>query len=194
VRARSAAFALVLLASSTARASGGGEGESAMALVWQAVNLLILFAVLVHFARKPVQEFFRGRREQVKGDLDSAASVLSDAEQRLAEWEARAARLDGEVEEIKAAARQRAEAEGERVLADAEASAERIKKDALAAVDQEVARARSELRAEAAALATQLAADLLRQNVTEADQQRLVEEFVERVESVSPGSANGRAS
>jgi len=48
----------------------------------------------------------------------------------------------------------------------------------------------TELRAEAAALATRLAGDLLRRNLTEADQRRLVDEFVARVES---SGADGRA-
>jgi F-type H+-transporting ATPase subunit b len=187
--ARYAAAAAVALLPVAAWASGE-EGQSPGTLLWQAVNLVILAAVLVHFARKPVQDFFRGRREQVKSDLDSAAGVLADAEQRLVEWQARADRLEAEIAEIKAMARKRAEAEREHILADAEASASRIRADALAAVDQEVARARAELRAEAAELATRLAADLLRQHVSEADQRRLVDEFVARVES---SGADGRA-
>jgi len=186
---RCALVASVALLPLTAHAAGG-EGESPTTLFWQAVNLVILLAVLVHYARKPVQDFFRGRREQVKTDLDSAAGVLSDAERRLADWQARADRLEAEIAEIKDMARRRAEAERQHVLADAEASAARIRGDAAAAVDQELARARAELRAEAAALATRLAADLLRRNLGEADQRRLVDEFVARVES---SGAGGRA-
>ncbi|MBW2313524.1 MAG: F0F1 ATP synthase subunit B [Deltaproteobacteria bacterium] len=182
----------ILLAPVAASASGGGDaGNEAWTLFWQGVNLIILFAVLVYYTRKPIQEFFSSRRDEVKGGLDSAASVLSDAETRLAEWQARADRLDAEVEEIKEAARQRANTESEHILADAEASAERLRNDAKTAIDQEVARARSELRAEAGELATKLAADLLQSHVTDEDQTKLVDEFVARVES--SGSADGRA-
>jgi len=182
----------ILLAPVAASASGGGDaGNEGWTLFWQGVNLIILFAVLVYYTRKPIQEFFSSRRDEVKGGLDSAASVLSDAETRLAEWQARADRLEAEVEEIKEAARQRANTESENILADAEASAERLRNDAKTAIDQEVARARSELRAEAGELATKLAADLLQSHVTDEDQTKLVDEFVARVES--SGSANGRA-
>jgi F-type H+-transporting ATPase subunit b len=186
---RGALFAFLVVLPLTARASGG-EGESPMTLFWQAVNLAILIAVLVHFARKPVQDFFRGRRDQVRTDLDSAAGVLADAEHRLADWQARADRLEAEIAQIKETARRRAETERQHILADAEASASRIRGDATAAVEQELARARAELRAEAATLATRLAGDLLRRNLGEADQRKLVEEFVARVES---SGAGGRA-
>lgn len=165
------------------------EGRELLTLFWQAVNLAILIGVLLHFAREPIRNFFAERRDTVAHDIDSAANVLSDAESRLAEWQARADRLDAEIEEIKEAARRRAAAERDHILADAEATAERLRNDAHAAIDHEVARARSALRAEAADLATRLAADLLRTNVTEADQRKLVDEFVARVEA--SGAADG---
>ncbi len=168
-----------LFAGGTAHAA---EGVSAMTLFLQGVNLLILIGVIVYFAGKPVRQFFADRHSQVKSDLDAASGVLTDAEARLAEWQAKADGLDAEVEEIKRVARERAETESARILADAETSAERIRADAEAAVDQEVARARGELRAEAATLATELASELLQQNVTDSDQQRLIDEFVSRVE------------
>jgi F-type H+-transporting ATPase subunit b len=183
---RAAAAVLALLAPAAAfAAEGGGHGggNEAMTLFWQGVNLVILLGVLVYLARDPIRAFFAERRDTVKRDIDSAAEVLSEAERRLADWQARADRLDAEVEEIKQSARQRAAAESEHILSDAEAAAERIRNDAKAAVDQEVSRARAALRAEAGELATKLAGDLLRANVTEADQQKLVDEFVARVES-----------
>ena len=81
--------------------------------------------------------------------------------------------------------RRRTEEESERILADARKTAERIAADAGAAVDQELLRAKRALRAEAADLALQLAADILREHVTDADQERLVDEFITRVESNS---------
>ena len=180
---RVAAALLTLLPSVAVASAGGEEGSGASTIIWQGLNLILLLGVLIHFTRQPIQRFFSERREQVRGDLDSAARVLADAESRLAEWQARADRLDAEVEEIRQAARERAAAERETLLTDAEAAAERIRNDALAAVDQEVARARSELRAEAGELAAKLAGELLRSSLTDADQRKLVEEFVVRVEA-----------
>ena len=57
-------------------------------------------------------------------------------------------------------------------------------------MDQEVARARQELRAEAAELATRLAAELLQEHVGDDDQRRLVDEFVSRVETSAGGGTH----
>ena len=52
--------ALLLLAPGSAWAAG--EGESPAALIWHAVNLAILIAVIVYFARRPLLDFFAKRR------------------------------------------------------------------------------------------------------------------------------------
>jgi F-type H+-transporting ATPase subunit b len=168
---------------------GGGLGE----LVWPVVNLAILIAALVYFARAPIRAFFASRQGRIREDLDSASRALSDAEARHAEWQRRLVELDGELSRIRAQARERAEAERRHILADANAAAERIRGDARAAVDQELARAREELRHEAARLAVEVAAEALRTQVTDADRARLVDEFIAGIESSPRGAATRAA-
>ncbi len=174
-----------LLAPAVASAASE-EGSGASTLLWHALNLIVLLSVIVYFGRKPIREFFGQRQSQVRNDLDSAAALLADAEGRLAEWQQRAEGLDDELDRIREGARRRGEAERARILADAQASAERIQADAQAAIAQETQRAREELRAEAARLATDLAGDLLRREVNDEDRQRLVDEFVTRIETGRP--------
>ena len=100
--------------------------------------------------------------------------------------------MEQELEAIRATARERAEAEREAILADAAAAGERIRRDARAAIDQELRRSRQTLRDEAADLAVELAAKLLSERVTDADRDRLLAEFIERVERVP--SSNGSRS
>jgi F-type H+-transporting ATPase subunit b len=99
--------------------------------------------------------------------------------------------LNGEVEEIRELAGRRAEEEAERILADARATALRIRNDAQAAVAQELRRARVELREEAADLALEIAARKLTDQVVDADRERLMDEFITRVEP-SPGEGADR--
>jgi F-type H+-transporting ATPase subunit b len=176
----------LVLAPTLARAAdehGGGEGHEGGSPLWHAINLLILIAVLVYVGRKPIQEFFAGRRHDIESNLKRSAAVLSEAEGRLGEWNRRMQRLDGEIEEIKTAARERAESERQRILADAHTAADRIRRDAGTAVEQETRRAREELRKEATQLALDLAGDLLRQRMNDQDRTRLVDEFIQQVEA-----------
>jgi F-type H+-transporting ATPase subunit b len=176
--------ACLLFVAGAARAAGGGEDEGGKVaeLIWQGVNLALLLGVLVYFGRKPIQSYFADRRKEIQEGLDSSARVLEEAEARLSEWEGRLRSLDGEVDEIRSTTQRLAEAERQRILADARASAERVRRDAAAAVDQEVRRARTALREEASDLAVELAERLLRESVNEGDRDRLVSEFVERIE------------
>ncbi|MBW2694469.1 MAG: hypothetical protein JRE57_17890, partial [Deltaproteobacteria bacterium] len=43
------------------------------AFLWPAVNLIILIAVLVYFARKPLRAYFDKRRSDIQGELQTAA-------------------------------------------------------------------------------------------------------------------------
>jgi F-type H+-transporting ATPase subunit b len=153
--------------------------------MWRVVNLVLLLAVLFVFARKPLQAFFQDRRDRIQGELQSAAQLRKEAGERYAKWQRQLVDLDAELERVRATARERAEAERERILADAHAAAERIRNDARAAVDQELRRAREQLRDEASALSIQLATELLEAQVTDTDRDRLLDEFIAKIEQPS---------
>lgn len=189
MRSLFATSATLLLAAPAAAASGDGIAS----LLWPAVNFIILLAVLFVFARKPALEFFAARRDEIRGDLDQAASMKKEAEERYAKWQRRLVDLEQELDGIRATARERAEAEREKILADARASAERIQRDAGAAIDQELRRARQSLRDEASDLAVELAGGILQEQVGDSDRDRLLDEFIERIER-APGASNGGGS
>ncbi len=175
-----------LLAPGLAWAADDSQGVALAPLLWQAANLAILVAVILKFTRQPIRDFFVERRRGIQKNLQSSAELLAQAESRLAEWQERTDRLDGEIEEIRATSRQLAEQERQRILDQAEQTAERIRRDAQAVVEQEVRQARQALRAEAADLAVELAGNLIRDAVCESDRERLFDEFVERIESTGP--------
>jgi F-type H+-transporting ATPase subunit b len=182
-------FVAFLLAA-PAYASEGGE-KSAMTFVWEVVNFVLLVGAIVYFARKPIIQFFADRRSEIGGELASAANVLEEAEARFGEWQQKMAELDGELATIRERERRRAEQERERILADARQTAERIRADAGSAVDREIRRAQIALRAEATEVALELATQLLRDKVADADRDRLIDEFISRVEQTSLGDASG---
>jgi F-type H+-transporting ATPase subunit b len=175
---------LVLLAGTAQAADHGGQSETEilMQTLYQGANLALLLGTLFYFGRKPITEFFSTRRSGIQSELTEAADLLAEAEKRNAELQRRLVDLGSEVEGIQEEAGRRAEEEAERILADARATAERIRRDAQAAVAQELRRAQVELREEAADLALEIAARKLNEQVGEADRERLVDEFILRVE------------
>lgn len=184
-RARRGALLLLLLAAAPASAAGGEEGGDGLLFPW--LNFALLIGVLVFLTRKPVREFFAGRRRAIQDALESAAELQRQAEERHAKWQRRLVDLDRELDEIRRLGRERVEAEREHILADARAGAERIQRNARSAIEQELRRAREQLREEASDLALELAAGLLRDRVNDSDRDRLVDEFIARVEQ-APGA------
>lgn len=183
-----ATLLLVCLASGVALASGAehaADDHAVRDVLFQTLNLALLLGVLIYFGRKPISEFFADRREGIATELSDAADLLSQAEKRNSELQRRLIDLGSEVDRIREVAGQRAEEEAERILADARASAERIRRDAQAAVAQELRRAQTALRDEAADLAMEIAARKLTEVVGDSDRDRLVDEFITRIE---PGS------
>ena len=156
-----AAAAVVALAPELALATGGGEAEGGWEQFWEWLNLLLLVAALVYFGRKPIMSFLSERRSGIERDLQGADQLLRDAESRLAEWGDRAARLETEIADIKRVAREAAEQQAARILADARAVAERIARDAGGAAEREAQRARVRLRQEIAELAVRSAERVL---------------------------------
>jgi F-type H+-transporting ATPase subunit b len=182
-----AAVLLGLAAPAWAASGESGAGE----LLWMAVNLAILLGVIVYFGRRPVRAFFAERRHRIHHELKEAEQLRSDVERRLADWQRRLTGLDAELERLRRLTLEQAETERERILADAQGAAERIRRDAQAVVDQELRRSREELRAEAADLTVRLAGDLLSRQVGDADRERLLDDFIQGIESGGAPRASG---
>jgi F-type H+-transporting ATPase subunit b len=176
-----------------AAAADDSHGNEVDVMLKTAFNLVLLLGVLVYFARKPVLEYFADRRSTIEEDLTGAAAELTDAEAVYAKWQRRLIDLESELEQIRTTGRQRAESERERIIADAEVAAERIRNNASAAITQELRRAREQLREEAAQLAIEMAGDRLAREVTDADRDRLLDEFIERVEQSDVNPALGQS-
>lgn len=164
-----------LLAAAPAHAAGDG-------LFYPTLNFVLLVAALYVLTRKPLRAWFDARRDQIRADLEAAAELKRQAEERYSTWQRKLSELDSELGRIRETAEQRAGAERERLLAEARAGAERIRQDAAQAVDQELRRAKAQLHDEAAELAVELAAGLLKERVGDRDREQLLDEFIGRIE------------
>lgn len=181
--------ALSLCAAAVASASEGGGAHGGVGIPWgevlkQAVNLAILAGVLVYFLRKPVSSFLAERSALLRKAIDDAAKARAEAAEKLSAVEARVARLSGEIAQM-----------NERMDAEARAEAEQIRKGYAAEIagiraqaeftgQQEIKKAREELRREASELSARAAEELVRRTLTPEDQERLVRENIQEIEGI----------
>jgi len=155
--------------------------------LWKTANLLVFFGLLVYLLAKPLSGFFHARREEIARQLADAARAREDAVKMKAEMESRVASLQGEI----ASLRDRLRTDGERERAELGRQGETEAARLLAQLDQEaqrrVAEARTQLAGEAAAIAADLARELLERELTPADRERIFKRTLERLTAPSAG-------
>jgi F-type H+-transporting ATPase subunit b len=167
-------------------ASGGAEhqvdsGVIIKDFVWRCLNFAVMVGLLVYFVRKPIRNGLQSRRAEIEKTLADAAAARDAAEAKALEYQEKLAKASGEIESIYAAIRREGELERDKILVSAREMAVKIEQEADAKAASAVARARTELRAEAARLAVELAEELLAKSVTTADQKRLIDEYMQKV-------------
>ncbi len=175
------AAAALILAPTLALASEGGEGSALSSILWHLANLVVFLALLIWIAGPRLRAFLFQRRKEIEGQLDEARRLRAQAEARDAEWRGKLDGLQAEAARITTEARELGRLERQKILTQAREQAERIRQDAERTASHEMARARTELRDEAVRLAMKLAARMVRENVNEEDQKRLVEEYLRSV-------------
>jgi F-type H+-transporting ATPase subunit b len=179
---------LVVLAS-VGFASEGGEGahhvdtgKQLKDFGWRVLDFGALFALVVWALKKAnVKGTLAARQATIDKALREAADAKEAAEKKFAEYSDKLAAANREIDEIYAAIRAEGEAEKARIIAEARVTAEKIKEQAAQAANQEVFRARTELRAEAVRLAVELAEQSIKEKIVQDDQDRLVGEYLTKV-------------
>jgi F-type H+-transporting ATPase subunit b len=153
-------------------------------IVKQAINFLLLAGVLVYFLRKPLSSFLKERSDLLRKAIDDAAKARAEAAGKLAAIEARTANLADEVAGMNAKMDVEAAAEARRLQETVAAEIARIRAQSEFTGEQEVKKAREELRREASLLTARAAEELVRKTLSPEDQERLVRENLEKIEGI----------
>jgi F0F1-type ATP synthase membrane subunit b/b' len=171
-------------------ATGAGHGtEAAHAeTIWPTIARLFNFAVLVgglvYFLRSPLAQHLASRTQQIRGGLEAARETTATATAQLAEIDRRLQSLPAELEALRARGIEEIAAEERRIQAKAEAERKRLVEEMQRDVDVRVRVARQALAEHAADLAVGLAADRVRQTITDADQARLIDRYATQVKDI----------
>ncbi len=173
--------------SASVRAIGAklGLNPEQAATAFAVLNFLV-FAILVGwFILKTLPKVFRDRTSAIQKDLVQARSATEEASARLSNVEARLAKLDEQIAEMRAQAEKAAALDEQRI----KASVEEEKKKILAAAEQEIASATTEahrmLKQYAADLAIEQAARKL--SISAETDRLLVQDFARRLAGEKDG-------
>jgi F-type H+-transporting ATPase subunit b len=174
------------LAASPALAAGGVK-DSYLGIpswLWLPINLGLFLYLLWRFVGRPISQYLETRRETIDTELDDAQKKLAEADRLRAEVMERLDRVESEVREI----RDRAEADGR---AEAEAIAEQASAEEarfLERVDDQIQRRQAETRdrlaRETAVLTAQIAREILAEEMTPADRERVFARSLSALEAL----------
>ena len=142
-------------------------------LAFQVINFLILLFLLNRFLFKPVLARLDERSAKIAQGLEDAEAAARDRELARAEREAAVSEARKEANEMIARANKIAEDTRNEILADARTEAEKE-------------RAMAEIRGQVAELALAAAGKLIRREMDDATQRRLVEDFLAEVSPSKP--------
>ena len=122
-----------------------------------------------------------GRIQDIKDQLSDLETKKQEAEKQLAEYNERLARLDQEAKEIMEQYIQQGHDAKARILEAAEASAAKLEEQAKRNIEHEFEQAKQTLHAEIIEKALVEAEAIVKAKITDDDQNRLVDEYLEKV-------------
>ncbi len=161
---------------------GGAEAKGWVATdTYRVMNFVVLAAALIFLLKKPLAKALSGRIDGIQAQLDDLESQKANAEKTLAEYKARIAGLSKEAEGIIAEyIRQGNEAKA-KILREAEMSAQKLEEQARRNIENEFAIAKQRLQQDVFEKAMAKAEEIIRKNITADDQNRLVDEYLDKV-------------
>jgi F-type H+-transporting ATPase subunit b len=157
------------------------HGESLWSFLSRIANFIILAGGLYYLLRSPLGRYLDARGQQIRSDLEHAATTRTEAAARLAQIEARMKVLPQEIEALKARGREEIAAEQVRIRQAAEAEQRRLVDQTRREIDRQLQIARRELGTYAADLAVGVARARLERELTVDQQARLIDRYVEQV-------------
>jgi len=160
------------------------HGESWLSVFWRVANFVILAGGLWYLLRKPVERYLEARADQIQKGLIDAAMMRAHASTQVQDIDARMKALPAEIDRLKARGADEIAAEQVRIREAAELERRRLMEQALRDIDLQLQAARRDLTTHAANLAVDLAEQKIAREITPADQQRLVDQYVARMETL----------
>ena len=177
--------ALLLFGATLAFAAGGGGDDGHKGWLatdtYRVMNFAVLAIGLFLVLKKPVAQALGGRIQGIKEQLEELEEKKKAAEAKLAEYDARMAELDKEAEAMLAEYVKQGEDAKARILQEAEAAAEKLKEQASKNIEYEFQQAKDDLKAEIVEKALAKAEAIIKEQINSDDQEKLVDEYLEKV-------------
>jgi F-type H+-transporting ATPase subunit b len=180
-------FALVLLAADKAAENAPANPilPDTNELIWGTISFLVLFFLMWKFAFPGVQKAMQARTDRIRGNLDDAERLKTEAQTILDQYQAQLADARNESNRIIEEARQTADQLRRDLMQRAEAEVAELKQRTQEDINSARDRTMAELRSDVANLAVELAEKVVQRNLDRETNLALVDSFINQVGSAS---------
>lgn len=184
------AFLLVMGASIAFAAGGhgehGGEVHVPKVVLYQLINVLILFGGLFYFLKNVVIKFYADRKANYLSAAQKSQAAREEAEKQFVEVKNKLDKLEATTDESISRAKAEAVDMKNDLIKEAQEVAARIKKEAEQTAKIEIQKAQTQLREQLLKDSIEAAKAVLSKDIGSADHQKLQSEFVNKVQAVNP--------
>jgi F-type H+-transporting ATPase subunit b len=178
-------FLLCFIGTVAASSEGDGGHEGVKGWVatdtYRVMNFSVLVIGLFFLLRKPVSQALNSRIKDIKDQLSELEAKKKDAEKELEKYTERLSHLEQEAEKIiEEYIRQGNEAKA-RIIDEAKKTVEKLEEQARRNIEHEFKQAKMKLQQDILEKALVNAEMLIKNNITTQDQDKLVDEYLEKV-------------
>ncbi|MBW2449455.1 MAG: ATP synthase F0 subunit B [Deltaproteobacteria bacterium] len=177
-------FCFIGLSFASSEESSGNEAKSkgwVATDTYKVMNFGVLAIGLFLLMRKPASQALNSRISGIKEQLSELEEKKKAAEKQLAKYTEKFSRLEQETEKlVEDYIRQGNEAKA-RIIDEAKKAAEKLEEQARRNIDHEFKKAKLELQREIMEKALQKSEEILKTKITDKDQEKLVDEYLEKV-------------
>lgn len=152
------------------------------------VVFFTVFGLMSYFGWGPIVELLQQREEKIEEDVQTAEEEREKAEQLRKQREEELNEAHAEAREIVENGRQKGEEVREEIIEEAEEEAESKLRNAEKQIQRQRKQAFDEVEGQVGEMALNLAEKLLKRELDEEEHGRLVDEFLDDVESEEPST------
>ena len=177
-------YLFVFLFSALSLASEHGaahEGGIPKVVFYQALNFFLLIGVLYFLLRSKVTQFFNKRHDTLKVAVNESKRLKDEAEKRHQEYTVKLQKLETDMAHSLEKMRSEGEQLKKKVVAEAQKTAQFIEEETRKIIATELERAKKQLFEEALEKTLDKAQKITKAGIQQKDQQKMHEEFIDRV-------------
>ena len=151
----------------------------------QICNLLLQIVLFKKLLFKPIQNILAKRQQEVDSLYDEANKAKLEADTAKADYEQHLSAAKEEADAITARAMKNAREQSEAIVGDAKEEAAALRRKAENDIALEKKKAVNDMKSELSGLAVELASKVVRKEISEADHEQLIEQFIDELGDAS---------